>query len=104
MTKHFSGGGPQKEGLDPHFPFQKGQVYPGNNFNYHMIPFEAAFEVKTAAIMPYYGIPVGQTKEEVAMAFNKDRLYRNCINGWRENLLAQSQKVKNCDKLISQRT
>jgi beta-glucosidase len=31
MTKHFSGGGPQKEGLDPHFPFQKGQVYPGHN-------------------------------------------------------------------------
>ena len=72
MTKHFSGGGPQKEGLDPHFPFQKGQVYPGNNFNYHMIPFEAAFEVHTAAIMPYYGIPVGQTSEDVAMSFNKD--------------------------------
>jgi len=72
MTKHFSGGGPQKEGLDPHFPFQKGQVYPGNNFNYHMIPFEAAFEVHTAAIMPYYGIPVGQTSENVAMSFNKD--------------------------------
>jgi len=72
MTKHFSGGGPQKEGLDPHFPFQKGQVYPGNNFNYHLIPFEAAFEVHTAAIMPYYGIPVGQTSEDVAMAFNKD--------------------------------
>lgn len=72
MTKHFSGGGPQKEGLDPHFPFQKGQVYPGNNFNYHIIPFETAFEMKTAAIMPYYGIPVGQTSEEVAMAFNKD--------------------------------
>ena len=72
MTKHFTGGGPQKEGLDPHFPFQKGQVYPGNNFKYHIIPFEAAFEVKTAAIMPYYGIPVGQTSEDVAMAFNRD--------------------------------
>jgi len=24
MTKHFPGGGPQKEGLDPHFEFQKG--------------------------------------------------------------------------------
>ena len=23
MTKHFSGGGPQKEGLDPHFPFSE---------------------------------------------------------------------------------
>src|SRR5512142_3195917 len=31
MTKHFPGGGPQKDGLDPHFDFQRGQVYPGNN-------------------------------------------------------------------------
>lgn len=72
MTKHFPGGGPQKEGLDPHFPFQKGQVYPGNNFNYHLIPFEAAFAVHTAAIMPYYGVPMGQTSEDVAFSYNKD--------------------------------
>jgi beta-glucosidase len=70
MTKHFSGGGPQREGLDPHFEFHKGQVYPGNNFDYHLIPFEAAFEANTAAIMPYYGIPIGQSKEDVAFAFN----------------------------------
>ncbi|HEV3413003.1 MAG TPA: glycoside hydrolase family 3 N-terminal domain-containing protein [Puia sp.] len=72
MTKHFPGGGPQKEGLDPHFPFQKGQVYPGNNFKYHLIPFEAAFAAHTAAIMPYYGVPMGQTSENVAMSYNKD--------------------------------
>ena len=71
MTKHFPGGGPQKEGLDPHFSFQKGQVYPGDNFDYHLIPFEAAFEVETAAIMPYYGVPTGQTDEDVAMSYNK---------------------------------
>jgi beta-glucosidase len=72
MTKHFPGGGPQKEGLDPHFPFQKGQVYPGNNFKYHLIPFEAAFAAHTAAIMPYYGVPMGQTSENVGMSYNKD--------------------------------
>jgi len=71
MTKHFPGGGPQNEGLDPHFDFQKGQIYPGDNFDYHLIPFEAAFEAHTAAIMPYYGIPVDQTDENVAMSFNK---------------------------------
>lgn len=71
MTKHFPGGGPQNEGLDPHFEFQKGQIYPGNNFNYHLIPFEAAFAAKTAAIMPYYGVPMDQTDENVAMSFNK---------------------------------
>lgn len=72
MTKHFSGGGPQKEGLDSHFPFHKGQVYPGNNFNYHLIPFEAAFEANTAAIMPYYGVPTDQTSENVGFSYNKD--------------------------------
>lgn len=71
MTKHFSGGGPQKEGLDPHFEFQKGQVYPGHNFAYHLIPFEAAFKVHTAAIMPYYGVPTDQTPENVGFSYNK---------------------------------
>jgi beta-glucosidase len=71
MTKHFPGGGPQNEGLDPHFEFQKGQIYPGNNFDYHLIPFEAAFAAQTAAIMPYYGVPIDQTDENVAMSFNK---------------------------------
>jgi beta-glucosidase len=71
MTKHFPGGGPQKEGLDSHFPFQKGQIYPGKNFDYHLIPFEAAIKAGTAAMMPYYGVPVGQTSEDVGMSYNK---------------------------------
>lgn len=71
MTKHFPGGGPQQEGLDPHFEFHKGQIYPGSYFDYHLIPFEAAFAAQTAAIMPYYGVPLDQTDENVAMSFNK---------------------------------
>ena len=71
MTKHFPGGGPQNEGLDPHFEFQRGQIYPGHNFDYHLIPFEAAFATGTAAIMPYYGVPMDQTNEKVAMSFNR---------------------------------
>jgi len=72
MTKHFPGGGPQKNGLDPHFAFQKGEVYPGNNFNYHLIPFEAALKAGTAAIMPYYGVPMGQKNiPEVGFSYNK---------------------------------
>jgi len=74
MTKHFSGGGPQKEGIDPHFPVAKGQVYPGNKFDYHLIPFEAAFKAGTAAIMPYYGIPMDQTSENVGFSFNKEMI------------------------------
>jgi beta-glucosidase len=72
MTKHFPGGGPQKDGLDPHFEFQKGQVYPGDKFKYHLIPFEAAFKAGTAAIMPYYGVPMGQQNiDEVGFSYNK---------------------------------
>jgi beta-glucosidase len=71
MTKHFPGGGPQKDGEDPHFAYGKEQVYPGGNFDYHLAPFEAAFAAGTAQIMPYYGIPIGVGLEEVAFGFNK---------------------------------
>ena len=71
MTKHFPGGGPQKDGEDPHFPYGREQVYPGGNFDYHLIPFEAAFAAGTAQIMPYYGMPVGTALEEVGFGFNR---------------------------------
>ncbi len=84
MTKHFSGGGPQEDGWDSHFASGKGQAYPGNNFDYHVIPFtDGAFKAKTAQIMPYYGIPNGQTSEEVGFAFNKEiitGLLRDSLN------------------------
>jgi beta-glucosidase len=73
MIKHFPGGGPQKDGLDPHFPYGREQVYPGDNFDYHLIPFERAFaETEITQVMPYYGIPMDQTGENVGMAFNRD--------------------------------
>ncbi|MGZ4387322.1 MAG: glycoside hydrolase family 3 N-terminal domain-containing protein [Gaiellaceae bacterium] len=73
MTKHFPGGGPQKDGEDPHFSYGKEQVYPGGNLEYHLIPFKAAFEAGTCMIMPYYGQPIGlEGIEEVGFGFNKD--------------------------------
>ncbi|HEY7398461.1 MAG TPA: glycoside hydrolase family 3 N-terminal domain-containing protein [Gaiellaceae bacterium] len=71
MTKHFPGGGPQADGEDPHFATGKDQIYPGGNFEYHLRPFEAAFAAGTAAIMPYYGRPVGTELEEVGFGFNQ---------------------------------
>jgi beta-glucosidase len=71
MTKHFPGGGPQKDGEDAHFSYGKEQVYPGNNFDYHLIPFEAAFEAGTSQIMPYYGQPIGLEYEEVGFSYNQ---------------------------------
>ena len=73
MTKHFSGAGPQKDGEDAHFHYGTDQVYPGNNFDYHLIPFhEGAFKAGTAQIMPYYGVPKGASSEDVGFAFNKE--------------------------------
>ena len=46
MCKHFSGGGPQRDGLDAHHDYGREQVYPGGNFEYHLIPFQAAIEAK----------------------------------------------------------
>jgi beta-glucosidase len=62
MTKHFSGGGPQKEGLDPHFQFTKDRCI-REIISVPPDPFEAAFKAGTAEIMPYYGIPVGQPRK-----------------------------------------
>lgn len=72
MTKHFPGGGPQMDGEDPHFAIGKEQVYPGDNFDYHLIPFDAAFAAGTAQIMPYYGMPIGLPFEEVGFGFNQE--------------------------------
>lgn len=72
MTKHWPGGGPQKNGWDAHFAYGAEQHYPGNNFDYHLIPFLAAIEAGTAMIMPYYGIPSGQTSEDVGMSYNRE--------------------------------
>ena len=71
MVKHFPGGGPQENGLDPHLFSGRNQTYPGDNFDYHLKPFKKAIENNLRVIMPYYGIPIGQSEEDVAMAFNK---------------------------------
>jgi beta-glucosidase len=71
VTKHFPGGGAQKDGEDPHFPYGREQVYPAGKFEYHLLPFAAAIEAGTAQVMPYYGMPVGTDLEEVGFAFNK---------------------------------
>ncbi|KAJ5525544.1 hypothetical protein N7494_012194 [Penicillium frequentans] len=71
MTKHFPGGGPQKDGEDPHFAYGREQIYPGNQFEYHLKPFKAAIAAGAAQMMPYYGMPVNTSYEEVGFAFNK---------------------------------
>lgn len=75
-VKHFPGGGPQKDGEDPHFPYGREQVYPGGRFEDHLLPFRTAISAGAAAIMPYYGMPTGLVRngreiEQVGFAFNR---------------------------------
>lgn len=75
-VKHFPGGGAQLDGEDPHFPYGREQVYPAGRFEDHLSPFRTAIAAGAAAIMPYYGMPVGlrlhdEEIEQVGFAFNK---------------------------------
>ncbi|EKJ73041.1 hypothetical protein FPSE_06829 [Fusarium pseudograminearum CS3096] len=70
-TKHFPGGGPMENGEDSHFPWGKNQTYPGDNREYHLIPFRAAIAAGTRQMMPYYSRPMNTSWEEVAFGFNK---------------------------------
>ncbi|MBV4413162.1 glycoside hydrolase family 3 C-terminal domain-containing protein [Enterobacteriaceae bacterium YMB-R22] len=79
VVKHFAGGGPQRDGLDPHNIYGKEQDYPGDNLEYHLVPFEGAFAANVASVMPYYGQPVGlwyngELIEEVGFGYNKQVL------------------------------
>ena len=79
MAKHWPGGGSGEGGRDAHYGFGKFAVYPGNNFQTHLIPFiEGAFKLDggtemTSAIMPYYTISFNQdpSGENVGNAYNK---------------------------------
>ncbi|KAF5618957.1 periplasmic beta-glucosidase beta-xylosidase precursor [Fusarium tjaetaba] len=70
-TKHFPGGGPMEDGEDSHFEWGKNQTYPGDNRDYHLIPFKAAIAAGTRQMMPYYSRPINTSWEEVAFGFNK---------------------------------
>ncbi len=74
MAKHWPGGGTGEGGRDAHYAYGKYAVYPGNNFDEHLISFtEGAFKLEggtgmASAIMPYYTI-----------SFNQDTLYKENV-------------------------
>lgn len=69
VVKHFPGDGPLKDGLDPHNSYGQFQIYPGKNFDHHLLPFERAFAAGAAGVMPAYAIPTGI--DTVAMGYSK---------------------------------
>lgn len=75
-AKHFPGGGPQKDGEDAHFPYGREQVYEGGRFADHLEPFPPLIDAGVAAVMPYYGMPIGlsvdgEAIEEVGFGYNE---------------------------------
>ena len=46
--------------------------YKGGNFEYHLIPFKAAFDANVSSVMPYYSLPLGITSEDVGGSYNKE--------------------------------
>ncbi|MDL2293631.1 glycoside hydrolase family 3 protein [Ruminococcaceae bacterium OttesenSCG-928-D13] len=80
MAKHWPGGGTGEGGRDAHYAFGKYNVYPGGNFDEHLIPFtEGVLNLdgktgKSAAIMPYYSVSwnQGEHRENVGNSYNSD--------------------------------
>ena len=89
MVKHWPGGGTGEAGRDAHFSFGKYAVYPGNNFEEHLLPFtEGAFKLEggteqASAVMPYYTISYGQ-----------DPSGKNIANGYSEYIIKDLLRTK----------
>jgi len=70
-VKHFPGDGAVSKGLDPHNAEGQYSVYPtaGSLLKYQIVPFKAAIDAGTSAIMPYYNRPSNPLS---AAQFQKD--------------------------------
>lgn len=70
MAKHWPGSGTGEAGRDAHYAHGKYSVYPGGNFEEHLLPFtEGALKLgggteKSASIMVAYNVLLGETPKE----------------------------------------
>ena len=89
MIKHWPGGGPGEGGRDAHFAYGKFAVYPGNNFDEHIISFvdgglKLSGKTKMAsAVMPYYTI-----------SYNRDKNGENGGNSYSKYLITDLLRNK----------
>ncbi|MCL4137545.1 UNVERIFIED_CONTAM: hypothetical protein GTU68_064926 [Idotea baltica] len=56
VVKHWVAYGAGKDGHDSHSYFGRFSAFPGDNFAYHIIPFENAFDAQVSGVMPSYSI------------------------------------------------
>lgn len=89
MMKHWPGGGPEEGGRDAHFAYGKFAVYPGNNFDEHLVSFvDGALKLSgktrmAAAVMPYYTI-----------SYNRDKNGENGGNSYSKYLITDLLRTK----------
>ncbi|WP_422444911.1 glycoside hydrolase family 3 N-terminal domain-containing protein [Thermoanaerobacterium sp. DL9XJH110] len=97
MIKHWPGGGAGEGGRDAHNDFGKYSVFPGNNFDAHLIPFVDGALQGTAdqttmatAVMPYYTI-----------SYNVDPSGKDLANAYSEYIITDLLREKyNFDGVI----
>ncbi|MDQ6903692.1 MAG: glycoside hydrolase family 3 C-terminal domain-containing protein [Bacteroidota bacterium] len=89
MIKHWPGGGPEEGGRDAHFAYGKFAVYPGNNFDEHLISFvDGAMKLSgktkmASALMPYYTV-----------SYNRDKNGENGGNSYSKYLITDLLRNK----------
>jgi beta-glucosidase len=89
MMKHWPGGGPEEGGRDAHFAYGKFAVYPGNNFDEHLVSFvDGALKLSgntkmASAVMPYYTI-----------SYNRDKNGENGGNSYSKYLITDLLRTK----------
>ncbi len=93
MLKHYAGEGCSEGGRDDHSDMGKWNVFPGGNFNAHLVPFLDGglhLDSKTeqmAAVMPCYGIAYDPNEpdglgEHVGSAYSKHNMSILRNTGW----------------------
>ena len=82
--KHFPGNGTAEAGREGHNDYGKYNVYPGDNFYTHLLPFQAAMDLDSATssaagVMPDYGIGIDDSGdplggEKVSSAYSSYKI------------------------------
>jgi beta-glucosidase len=75
VVKHWVGYGASQDGFDGHNYYGRFSSFPGKRFDDHVRPFDAAFRVHAAGVMPTYNVLLGtevggQPLEQVGAGFN----------------------------------
>jgi len=80
VVKHWVGYGASQDGFDGHNYYGRFSSFPGKRFEDHVRPFDAAFRVHAAGVMPTYNVLLGtpeiggQPLEQVGAGFNRQLL------------------------------